>query len=164
MAEIGGNANFEHEFIARTGRIAKQWGIGEPAGKIWGLLALQNKPLTQKEIAKGINASLSLVSPALTLMEHLGIASTVAQGGREKKYIITLSFIDTFEKLLKNFCDNEVKPLLTILHENMHTGNLDKKERIRMLIKEYERTAKTLKIFSKVLMAQRSLRKFKLLG
>lgn len=31
--------HLKEEFIQRTGRIAKQWGIGEPAGKSMGISA-----------------------------------------------------------------------------------------------------------------------------
>lgn len=133
--------DFRQEFIQRTGRIGKLWGVGEPVGRIWGLLVLENRPLTQKEISRQVNCSLSLVSPSLTIMEQLGMVSIVGRNGREKQYGAVVSFIDTFENLLKHFVEVEINPLIALLYANyVEAEDKSKKERLDRLIKEYKKT------------------------
>jgi len=76
----------EKNFIDRTGRISKQWGLGEPTGRVWGSLLFVDLPLSQREIAKKTGYSLSLVSPSLKILEKLNMIRSVRGEGREKLY------------------------------------------------------------------------------
>jgi len=156
------NDGFKREFIQRTGKIAKQWGIGEPVGKIWGLLLLENKSLTQKEIAKHLRCSLSLISPSLTVMQQLGMISVVGKNGREKQYGAVVSFIDTFENVMKNWVDVEVKPLINLLESSMENADEKTKKRMDELLDEYKRTGRIFNILSKIMAAKKSLDKLKI--
>lgn len=156
------NNGFKREFIQRTGKIAKQWGIGESAGKIWGLLLLENKSLTQKEIARHLNCSLSLISPGLALMEKLGIISIVGKNGRENQYGAVVSFIDTFEKVMINWVDVEVKPLINLLESNIENADERTGQRLKELLKEYRRTGRIFTILAKIIDAKKSLDKIKI--
>ena len=42
----------EKDFIDRIGKLSKQWGLGEPTGRVWATLLFANSTLSQKEIAK----------------------------------------------------------------------------------------------------------------
>jgi len=42
----------EKDFIDRIGKISKQWGLGEPTGRVWATLLFANPNLSQKDIAK----------------------------------------------------------------------------------------------------------------
>ena len=90
---------FEKEFMNRISRICKQWGFGEPAGRIWGLLLLKNKPLTQKEIVEESGYSLSLVSPNLNILQKFGMVSIIGKQGKKRLYLSPTSFIESFAPL-----------------------------------------------------------------
>jgi DNA-binding transcriptional regulator GbsR (MarR family) len=142
--------DFKQKFIQRTGQITKQWGLGEPVGKIWGLLLFENRALSQREIAEQINYSLSLVSPNLTLMETLGLVSIVGKNGRETQYGAVPSFIVTFEKIVKNFIDKEVQPLVNLLDSNIASiKDNDTKKRFENMLVEYRNAGEAIKMLSK---------------
>jgi DNA-binding transcriptional regulator GbsR (MarR family) len=144
--------DFKQKFIQRSGRITKQWGLGEPVGKIWGLLLFENRPLTQREIAEQIDYSLSLVSPNLTLMENLGLVSIVGRNGREKQYGAVPSFIVTFEKVIKNFIDKEVQPLIGLLDSNISSiKEDDTKKRFENMLIEYRNAGEAVRMLSKLI-------------
>jgi len=141
---------FRTEFIRKTGRITKQWGLGDPVGKIWGLLIFENKPLTQKEIAKAIESSLSLVSPSLNLMENLGLVSSLGKNGKEKQYGAVPSFISVFEKIVKNFIKKEVHPLVNLLESNIETlEDENKKKRFEDMLVEYKKAGEAIQMLSR---------------
>lgn len=141
---------FRTEFIRRTGRITKQWGLGEPVGKIWGLLLFENKVLTQKEISEAIGYSLSLVSPSLNLMERLGFVSIVGKSGKEKQYGAVPSFIITFEKIVRNFISKEVDPLINLLQTNINSMNDENtKKRFQDMLTEYQIAGESIKMLAK---------------
>jgi len=74
------------KFIGQIALIGKHWGLGEPAGRVWGLMLFEKNPLSQREISKECNYSLSLVSPSLTILENWGLIGVVEKRGREKLY------------------------------------------------------------------------------
>ncbi|MDP2907137.1 MAG: hypothetical protein Q8O03_04310 [Nanoarchaeota archaeon] len=149
---------FRDEFINRVGRIGKQWGLGEPAGRIWGILLFNARPLTQKEIAKQCDYSLSLVSPSLRILENLGVVIVVGKKDKEKQYEVFASFIGSFERLITNFMEVDVKPIIELLSSEVDKIE-DKavKERIEMLIKDYKKMGLMLAFFSKLLATKKSL-------
>ena len=141
---------FRNEFIRRTGRVTKQWGLGDPIGRIWGLLLFENKHLTQKQIANQLNCSLSLVSPGLTLMENLGFVSVTGRNGREKQYGAVPSFIVAFDKLVRNFIDKEVNPLVKLIDTNLNQlEDEETKKRFQDMLVEYKQAGESIKMLSK---------------
>jgi len=152
---------FRKEFIERTGRIGKLWGIGESAGKIWGLLLFERNALTQEEIAKQLNHSVSLVSPALSMMVRLGLVSIVGKRKRKNLYTANASFIEALDGLFKNFVKNEVKPLINILKKCAKAEKDGaKRKRFSNLVREYEIAGGALSLLSNVVLAKRTLRRF----
>ena len=77
-------ASTEREFIDRMGRISKRWGIGEPAGRVWGALLFADASLSQRDIALKTGYSLSLVSPSLTILEKYDMIRSVRGKSKEK--------------------------------------------------------------------------------
>ena len=141
---------FKNEFIRRIGRMAKQWGLGEPVGKIWGLLLFENKALTQREIAKQLNCAVSLVSPSINLMDNLGFVSITGKNGREKQYGAVPSFIVTFDKIVRNFIDKEVNPLVNLLDSNINLIKDDNtKKRFENMLIEYKKAGESIRMLSK---------------
>ena len=140
------------EFIHRLGKVGKQWGISESGGKIWGTLLLIGKPLTQKEIAEHCEFSLGLVSRNLNVLLNLGIVYYSGKKGLEKLYKPSVSFISTFEKLVLNFMERDVTPIIELL-ENIkeNEDNKEVKLRINNLINDYQRMLIFLDFFIKIL-------------
>ena len=102
----------EKDFIDRTGKISKQWSLGEPAGRVWATLLFAEDSLTQKEIAAKTEYSLSLVSPSLKILESLNLIKSIRGSGREKLYELELSFIEAFNMLIKRQLEHDIKPLI----------------------------------------------------
>ena len=141
---------FKNEFIRRIGRIAKQWGFGESAGRIWGLLLFENKALTQREIAKQLDCAVSLVSPSLNLMENAGLVSITGKNGREKQYGAVPSFIVTFDKLVRNFIEKEVNPLVNLIDSNINSiKDGDTKKRFENMLIEYKKAGESIQMLSR---------------
>ena len=150
--------DFRNEFTYRVGKIGKQWGIGEPAGRVWGVLLFNTKPLTQKEIAKQCDYSLGLVSQSLKILEHLGMIITLGRKGRQKLYNVVVSFIDSFEKLLHNFMETEIQPIITLLDSNMEEiKEKEVRNRMNILVKDYKKMDLMLSFFSKILATKKLL-------
>ncbi len=135
-------------FITRTGNIAKQWGLGEPAGRVWATLLFAEKPLSQKEIAEKTGYSLSLVSPSLKILEGLNMVRKKRGDGKEKLYELTASFIETFHLMIRRFLEVEIKPLVEMLNEHIETDKSNKK--LVQLSKEYQRLETQLHWFDKL--------------
>ncbi|MBW2993138.1 hypothetical protein KY317_01025, partial [Candidatus Woesearchaeota archaeon] len=95
---------------------------------------------------------------SLTIMKKLGMVSIVGRNGREKQYGAVVSFIDTFETLLKNFIEIEINPLITLLYVNyVEAKDTDVKERLNALIKEYKKTNLILTELSQIIAAKKKL-------
>ncbi len=140
------------EFIHRLGKVGKQWGLGESAGKIWGTLLLIGKPLTQKEIAKHCGYSLGLVSRNLNVLSHLGIVHYSGRKVQEKLYKPTTSFIGSFEKLVLNFMEIEVNPIIDLLgHIKNDEKDKDVRSGIEDLIGDYRKMLIFLDFFTRIL-------------
>ena len=105
-------AEIEKNFIDRTGKISKQWGLGEPAGRVWATLLFADTSLSQRQIAEKTDYSLSLVSPSLKILEKLNMVRSVRGKGKEKLYELAVSFIEAFNGLVKRFLEQDVKPLI----------------------------------------------------
>ncbi len=135
-------------FVNSTGKIAKQWGLGEPSGRIWATLLFSEKPLSQKQIAEKTNYSLSLVSPSLKILEGLNLVRRIRGSSKEKLYELTASFIETFHLMIKRFLETEIKPLVDMLNEYTETNKSNKK--LVQLTKQYQRLETQLRWFDKL--------------
>ena len=149
-------AKTEKEFIDRTGKISKQWGLGEPAGRVWATLLFADTPLSQREIAEKTNYSLSLVSPSLKILEKLNMVRSIRGKGKEKLYELAVSFIEAFNELIKRFLEQDVKPLIETLGEVKEVGNTTKTSKLRRLIQEYKRLEIYLTLFTKIMIMKKA--------
>ncbi|MCD6478903.1 MAG: ArsR family transcriptional regulator [Candidatus Diapherotrites archaeon] len=129
----------KQEFITMMSRIGKQWGLGEPIGRIWGLLLFEGSPLSQREIARECNYSLSLVSPSLAFLEKMGLISVVGRRGKERLYRATSSFLEAFEKILNNFVQLSIEPVIELLSKAKEAGSEHTKKKLENIINEYKK-------------------------
>jgi len=143
------------QFIYKTAKIGKQWGIGEPAGKVWGVLMFSEKPLTQKEMCKQSGYSIGLISRSITVLENLGMVSDIGRRNKEKLYSASASATDFLGKLMINLLENNIKPIISLLDTNKESVN-DKKIKLRMntLIKDYSKIKESLDNFSNFLVKE----------
>jgi DNA-binding transcriptional regulator GbsR (MarR family) len=144
----------EKEFIDRMGKISKRWGMGEPAGRVWGVLLFSDAPLSQKEIAEKTGYTLSLVSPSLKIIEKYNMARSVRSGSKEKSYESTTSFIDGFNILIKQFLEQDIKPLIKELED---TQTAKKNKKLSQLISDYKRLERYLCLFEKMRMVKKCI-------
>jgi len=145
------------EFMAMMTKIGKQWGLGEPVGKVWGLLLFEDQPLSQREIASECNYSLSLVSPSLTFLEKMGLIGIVEKRGREKLYGATLSFLEAFEKILSNFMQLSVEPVIQLLSKVKNTGDKKAEKKLQKIMNEYKKTVILSNFFLKLIKTKKAL-------
>ncbi len=130
-------------------KIAKQWGLGKPVGRVWGFLVFESKPVTQKRIEECVGYSRGLVSICLKKLREVGLIN-VKKEGKEMLYEANTSLIDGFEKVVMYFLENEIKPLIKYLSDN-----IDKikdpalKSRASNAIQEYEKLKIGIMIFSR---------------
>ncbi|RLG14896.1 MAG: hypothetical protein DRN66_00840 [Candidatus Nanohalarchaeota archaeon] len=138
----------EKEFIDRTGKISKQWSLGEPAGRVWAALLFAEYPLSQKDIATKTEYSLSLVSPSLKILESLNLIRSIRGEGREKLYKLELSFIEAFNILIKRQLEHDINPLIE------HLDRIEEKNKNPKLLKltaEYKQLKLYLDWFGKMI-------------
>ncbi len=147
----------KNEFIYRVGKIGKQWGMGEPAGKVWGVLLFNKMPLTQKEIANQCRYSIGLVSRSINLLENLGMITDVGKKEKEKLYNATITAIDFFGKLMQNFMEQNIRPIISLLELSLEKEKDNAiKSRMNVLIKDYSTINSMLELFSKMLESKKS--------
>ena len=128
------NNNNYNEFLELFAKIAKQWGIGETAGRVWGLLLIMSKPLTQEEIVNKIHYSRGLVSRALKKLRELRLIGYTKKG-REFYYYSTTSFVNGFNRIVQYFIVKDLNPVLKKLRK---IGEHNKSTTLSRLFKEYK--------------------------
>ena len=139
------------KILSSFGRISKQWGLGEPVGRVWGFLLFKSIPVTQKEVEKGTNYSRGLVSRSLKKLKEFNMIFTIKKG-KEFYYSTNASLINGFNKMIKNFLEVEVKPLIESLSKNFKKiEDITVKKNIRRTINEYKRLDLGILVFSKTM-------------
>jgi len=137
------------EFYHRVSQIGKAWGLGEPAGRIWGVLLLSDKPLAQREVAEEAGYSLGLVSTSIRILDSKGVIALADTKGREKQYYLQESFFGSFGLLFRQFVELSVRPMLQLLEENKGVkGESGKK--VDQLIDDYNRLMSVFELMNTV--------------
>jgi DNA-binding transcriptional regulator GbsR (MarR family) len=143
----------EKSFIDRTGKISKQWGLGEPAGRVWAALLFADKALSQRQIAEKTNYSLSLVSPSLKILEKLNMVRSIRGKGKEKLYELAMSFIEAFSAIIKRFLETDIHPLIKQLEKVKDTNS--KNPKLFKLVGEYKQLEMYLSWFEKMILMKK---------
>ena len=137
-----------NSFVNSTGKIAKQWGLGEPSGRVWATLLFSENPLSQKQIAEKTGYSLSLVSPSLKILEGINMVRQKRGKGKEKVYELTASFVESFHLMITRFVKREFKPLIELLEDHVKIDKSNKQ--LIQLTKEYKQLEMHLEWFGKI--------------
>jgi DNA-binding transcriptional regulator GbsR (MarR family) len=93
------------------------------------------------------------------------MVSIVGKQGKKRLYLSTTSFIESFERALKDLMEKDIKPLISLLSSSMAEVKDKKvKKRFNTLINEYKETNKFLNIFLRLLSARKTFSVSKLKG
>ncbi len=103
--------NNYNDFLEFFAKVTKQWGIGETTGRVWGLLLMMSKPLSQEEIVNTLHYSRGLVSRALKKLRELKLIDYKKEG-KQFYYYSTTNFVNGFNKIVQYFIVNNLNPLL----------------------------------------------------
>ena len=141
----------EQELINRTGKISKQWGFGESAGKVWATLLFSGQPLSQKSIAKKTGYSLGHVSPSLKILEKTNMVRVTRGHGKERLYDPAISFNEAFRMTMIDTLERDIKPLIEQLEKRNDIKDPVMRAKFSKTIKDYKNLEKRLKIFSKIM-------------
>lgn len=77
------------EVCDRVGVFIEYWGFRAIHGRVWALLALTDRPLSQVDIARLLGVSRALVSGAVTELEGFGLVRRRAQDRRAPVVAVT---------------------------------------------------------------------------
>ncbi len=139
------------KILSSFGKISKQWGLGEPVGKVWGFLLFNSRPVTQKEIEIGTKYSRGLVSRSLKKLRKLNMI-TVVKKGKNLYYSTNTSLIEGFNNVIKNFLESDIKPLIDYLSENLDKIKDETiKKNVKRIIDEYNKLNMGILLFSKAM-------------
>ena len=83
------------------GAFIEYWGFKGVQGEVWAYVALHNAPVSQVEIAHGLDVSRATVSLAVKALEELGLIRRVG-GGRNAKIEPVVDVWPVVSKILKS--------------------------------------------------------------
>ncbi|MEM2116052.1 MAG: helix-turn-helix domain-containing protein [Candidatus Woesearchaeota archaeon] len=124
-------------------------GITESVAKVWLVLILSQKPLTQKELVEKTNFSLSLVSSSLKMLERLGLIEKIGRGGKNKKYSSLKTLSDAFLMVLLQYNMAHVEELESKLNDLLQKKESVNEEELEKLRKEIDSLKKLLMAIGK---------------
>jgi DNA-binding transcriptional regulator GbsR (MarR family) len=133
------------------GGIGKHWELGESAWRIWGCILFKSCPISQKEIARGTGYSSGVVSLSLNKLKMANMIKGILMGG-ETRYYVNTSLSEAFSTFSKLFFEDNLKPLISLLAENMDKVEDSKvKDRFRELIDECKKLNLLVLIQSRII-------------
>ncbi len=132
-----------------TGSLTKQWGFGEPVGRVWGFLLLKQKPLRQEEIEKGTQYSRGLVSRSLKKLAKLGLVK-ITRKGRYLYYGTTSSLINGFNKMIQAFLQENTKLVKELNQSIPLINDHGLKKCLENMVREYALLKKSFVLLSKI--------------
>lgn len=109
--------------------VLKYWGFGEICSSIYATLALSDKPLTAKEIAKRINYAYTTTINALNHAIGLRHIKKMRQG-QKNVYTIHADMAEIIKERLNHFLN-----LLEDTRRSIHELDEDRREKLRRTFK-----------------------------
>ena len=135
----------EQEFLDLLSSLTYSLGLGEATGKIWGVLALTGRPLTQAEIARLTGYSVPIVSVTISILEGWGFVTRRGKRGRSRLYVASCTLLDVLENFLTTLLERRLTPLAKFLRENLGAFKPEYRENAARLLKEYEKVKAALR-------------------
>jgi len=139
-----------NKLTRNIGKVYTQFGFSEIIGQVWTILHF-TKPLTQSEIKKELNCSLSAVSQALKLLEKVGAVKETGKKGRQKLYTVEPSLRQINKKKMELALNSIIIPINEHL-ENALKEAKDKelKEKIKKLKLKFSKAEKLIKVIRSI--------------
>ncbi len=124
----------EQEIVNLTSNIVRSFGISEAASRIWATLVLIGKPLSQNDLKKLTNYSLSVISTNLSFLEKIGLIRKTTKKGKRKMYEAKATLSDIFKFFLKNITVTRLISMVTFLENHIdELGLTTQKNAIKLL-------------------------------
>jgi len=125
------------KILYKSSEISKTLGLGESTGRVYSVLTLSEKPLTQNDIVEKTQNSISLISNSLNNLETMGLLEIRKESGK-KIYSINNSqcgYINLFKMNFHNKFKEVINLIKEIPHKNSHIKNfLEKNKKIDKFI------------------------------
>jgi DNA-binding transcriptional regulator GbsR (MarR family) len=132
-------------------KIGGQWELGESVWRVWGCILLHTCPVSQKEIGASTGYSSGLVSINVQKLKRANMINETSMGG-DKRYFVNTSLSDAFGTFSKQFFEDNIKPVITLLSENVDKiENAKVKNTCCELINDYEKLNPMVLVFSKII-------------
>jgi len=106
------------EVLDLLAKIGEQWELGESVWRVWGCMLFKSCPVSQREIEKGTGYSSGLIGINLQKLKMANLIKEINMGG-EMRYSVNTSLTDAFGKFSKHFFEDNLKPVITLLSENL---------------------------------------------
>lgn len=106
------------EILESLAKIGEQWELGESVWRVWGCMLFKSCPVSQREIEKGTGYSSGLISINLQKLKMANLINEISMGG-EMRYSVNTSLTDAFGKFSKHFFEDNLRPVITLLSENL---------------------------------------------
>jgi DNA-binding transcriptional regulator GbsR (MarR family) len=100
------------------GKMGVQWELGESVWRIWGCILFKSCPASQEEIEEGTGYSSGVVSLGLKKLKMANMIKGIVMGG-DTRYFVNTSLTDAFGTFSKLFFEDNIKPVITLLSENL---------------------------------------------
>ncbi len=139
------------EVLDSLAKIGKQWELGESVWRIWGCILLHPCPVSQKEIEEGTGYGSGLVTIDLGKLKMANMVNEINMGG-DIRYYVNTSLTDAFGTFSKRFFEDNIKPVISLLSENMDKiENAKVKKALCELINECKKLNPVVLVLSRVI-------------
>jgi DNA-binding transcriptional regulator GbsR (MarR family) len=133
------------------GKISVRWGLGESTWRIWGCILFRSCPVSQKDIELGTGYSRGTVRLNLQKLKMANMIKEVSMGG-ETFYVVNTSLTDAFGHFSKQFFEDNIQPLISLLAGNLNkVENPKVKKRFRELIDECKKLQLLVLVQSRII-------------
>lgn len=100
-------------FLESLGNVAELWGFNKNIGIIWGLIYLQDRPITAFEIQKILDKSSGSVSMTLQSLRKIGLISII--DNKDDKSIYYEAQLDLWQFIIRVLREREIMRLQKII-------------------------------------------------
>ena len=106
------------EVLDSLSKMGGQWELGKSVWRIWGCILLHSCPVSRKEIEESTGYSSGLVSITVKKLKMANMINEINMGG-DIRYSVNTSLTDAFGKFSKLFFEDNIKPVIALLSENL---------------------------------------------
>jgi len=130
--------------IENIRRIMMRWGYTYSDAFIYGILLVNEEPMTINDLIEKSKLSRSAVSSSLARLERDYFVQ-VTKKGRMKYHIALPLFAEKFLEQPKKLLEKEVLPLRNLIDELSNSGNEEYKKKIKHILDNIDVLVKILK-------------------